>query len=377
MALKNLKVTLLTGVTVLSLSACGWLQEDVSNGSYNRWESSAADVPAPPATRVMQTAEGTWLQPDTTPRPVPTATELAELKSANKRIAELETQIASLQNDMQMMMPALTRLANNVPVNVPVNAPVEAMALNDIQPAAGNIAGGEVPRIHRDYMQGQDVFGDAEMYGDPEAAIDQPIVDQQTQTQQPLPVAPPPPPVVQAAPAPEASPSVATASPQGMVPGAPVAVSPKAAPIIPPAVAPVPPTLQPAVAPPPVQVVPAAYTPPPINVSSIQGIRFGNHEGGKSRMVLDVSAASSFKFDIDNNEKFLVIEVPGTVWNAGPVTRMIQDNPLLQSVAASPDGQGGTRLVFQLKAPVKILWSQAIPPAGGQGHRLVFDVAAL
>ena len=323
MALKNLKVTFLTGIAVLSLSACGWLQEDVSSGSYNSWQSAAdhTDVPAPPSTRVMQTAEGTWLQPDTTARPVPTATELAELKSANKRIGELETQIASLQNDMKMMMPALTRLATN--------EPVDAMALNDIQPAAGNVAGGEVPRSHRDYMQGQDVFGDTEIYGDPEVAM-----DQQTSVpppaQVPVPLAPHPPPVAQTAPVP---------APGGMVPGTPVAVSARATPKLPPAVAPMPPTLNaapPSVQPPAARVVPAAYTPPAINVSSIQNVRFGNHDGGKSRMVLDVSAASAFKFDVDNNEKFLVIEVPGTVWNAGPVTRMIQDNPLLQSLAASP-----------------------------------------
>jgi len=341
MALKNLKVTLLTSIAIFSLSACGWLKEDVSSGTYNSWQSAAADVPAPPSTRVMQTADSTWLEPDNTAKPVPTAAEVVELKQANKRIAELETQIASLQNDMKMMMPALTKLAGTTEVT--------ATALSDIQPAAGNVLGGEVPRIHRNYMQGQDVFGDNEFYDDPEAAMDAPL-------NAPAPVAPAP------VPAPSQPPVAAT--PGGMVPGAPVAINPKAS--------------APAVnAPQPAQVVPASYTPPAINVTSIQNVRFGNHEGGKSRMVLDVSGATSFKYDIDNNEKFLVIEVPGTVWNAGPVTRMIQDNPLLQSMTASPDGQGGTRLVFQMKAPVKILWSQAIPPAGGQGNRLVFDVAAL
>lgn len=340
MTLRYLKAISLASVAVLSLSACGWLQEDVASSSYNDWQSAAAETPAPPATRVMQTAEGTWLEPDKVAKPVPTANEIAELKQANKRIAALETQIAALQNDMKMMMPALTRLAGT-----------DAAAMNSVQPAAGGVSGGEVPRIHRNYMQGQDFYGDDQLYEDPETAMDAPLDPPPAASASSAePLAPAPAPV-------QAKPVAHMASPTAMVPGAPVAINPQAQA--------------------PAQPIPAAYTPPALNVTSIQGLRFGNHDGGKSRMVLDVSAATSFKYDIDNNEKFLVIEVPGTVWNAGPVTRVIQDNPLLQSVAASPDGQGGTRLVFQLKAPVKILWSQAIPPAGTQGHRLVFDVAAL
>ena len=59
------------------------------------------------------------------------------------------------------------------------------------------------------------------------------------------------------------------------------------------------------------------------------------------------------------------------------MTKMIQDNPMIQSMAASPDGQGGTRVILQLKAAAKILWSQAIPPSGTQGNRIVLDIAAL
>lgn len=311
MPFHTVKAFLCSATAILVLSGCGWLSEDVSNGSYTRWEHSAPTVaaatPAPPSTRVMQAAQGTWLEPETGAKPVPTPSEVAALKQANTRIAELEEEVALLRNDMKMMMPALTRLAH-----LPTTSAAAAGALNEIQPAAGHVAGGEIPRVHRNYLQG-DEFGD-----NPEIAMDAPME----------------------------VPPAASSAPAGMVPGAPVAV-------------------------------PVAYTPPAVNVNAIQNVRFGNHDGGKSRMVLDVTTPTHFTFDIDNHEKLMVVEIPGTVWSAGPITRQLQDHPLVQSMTSSPDGAGGTRMVLQLKVPAKVLWSQAIPPAGGQGHRIVIDISSL
>ena len=327
MLLKTAQTFLLGTSCLLALSGCGWLGEDVSSGSYTRWEqpvsaAPAAVVPSPPSTRVMQAAQGTWLEPEQGAKPVPTPAEVAALKQANDRIVELEQEVALLRNDMKMMMPALTKLAN-----LPTTAAVAAEALNDIQPAAGPVVAGEIPRVHRNYLQGDEFFDDAE------AAMD----------------APPQVPSSSVAPMPPVTPIPKAATPPtagAMVPGTPVAI-------------------------------PAAYTPPAINVTSIQNVRFGNHDGGKSRMVIDVSAASSFTFDVDNQEKLMVVEIPGTVWNAGPITRQLQDHPLVQSMTSSPDGTGGTRVVLQLKTSAKVLWSQAIPPAGAQGNRIVIDISSL
>lgn len=330
----------MAAVSVLALSACDWLAEGPSNGSYNRWESAAATTPAPPQTRVMQTADGTWLEPDRAAKPVPTAIEVAELKQANKRIADLEQEIASLRNDMNMMMPALTKLAG---------IQSSAVALSDIQPAAGgSIAAGEVTRIHRNYMQANDVEAE-----NPEIGMDAPVnlpplaqapLSPKDMAQPPVAVVPPPP----------APPATASAPPPAAAANA-----------------------SPVVAPAPAKAQPASYTPPAVDMKSVKGVRFGAHEGGKSRLVVDLSSESGFKYDIDNEERMLVIEIPATAWNAGPLTRMIQDNPLVQSMTASPDGQGGTRVVFMLQKPAKVLWSQAIPPAGMQGHRIVLDLAEI
>ena len=318
MAFRQLGAIFLATVGVCALTGCSWLSESTSSGSYSRLEASQdathAATPAPPQTRVMQTAQGTWLAPEQGTKPVPTATEIAELRQANNRINQLETEMASLRNDMKMMMPALTQLASNQP------AVDMSDAMNNMQPAAGgSIAAGEVTRIHRNYMQPEDNFAD-----NPEVQMDSPVVQQ---------------------------------APLNLVPLTPPQAS--------------------VAVPPPVRLQPASYTPPSLNVTSIKGVRFGNHEGGKSRMVIDVSAAPTFTHDIDNNERILMIEIPGTVWNAGPVTKIIQDNPMIQSMAASPDGQGGTRVILQLTAPAKILWSQAIPPSGTQGNRIVLDIAGI
>lgn len=330
---KNRTIILTTAALIpvmVALGGCSWLQENPKSGTYNNWQAAETVAP-PPQTRVMQTAEGTWLEPDRTPKPVPTATELAELKQANLRIAELEQEIGALRNDMNMMMPALTRLAG-----LERNASV---ALNDIQPAAGGVQGGEVPRIHRNYIQATELAAD-----NPEIEMDQPVyaAPQTAPVPAPAPVPLTPTARVQPAPVP--------------VPAPPAAVQPMVQPAAPVA-------------------QPAAYTPPAINVAAVQGVRLGNHETGKTRMVFDVSKASTFTYDVDNAEKILVIEIPSTVWNAGPVTRNFMENPLVKSLAASPNGQGGTRIVVQLSAPAKVLWSQAIPPAGLQGDRIVFDLA--
>ncbi|MCM2343116.1 MAG: AMIN domain-containing protein [Alphaproteobacteria bacterium] len=342
MAGRNLKVMSMLSLTALWLSGCGWVQQDPYQSSYTGGQAAHEQALAPPKARVMQTADATWLVTDQTAKPVPTAAELAELKQANTRIAELEDEIAALRNDMTMMMPALTRLAGgqgSMSVEAePLQTAGVAGNLNQIMPAAGgSVAAGEMERIHQAYRDTSAYDQDPEAAADHDAAL--------------------------------------TAAPTPPVP-TPVPTPPLARAVVPPAVAPAyqpPPAATPVTPPAPVK---ASYTPPVLDVTAIQNVRFGQHDNGKSRLVIDVSAARDFRYDIDNNERILVLEIPGTVWNAGPVTKNILDHPLVQAMTASPDGQGGTRVVFQLLNSAQVLWSQAIPPSGSQGHRIVIDVAS-
>lgn len=345
MAVMNLKVISAVSLTALCLSGCGWVQQDPYQPAYTDARSSASQglTPPPPQARVMQTVDATWLVPDQKAQPVPTATELTALKEANTRIAELEDEIAALRNDMSLMMPALSRLAGGQGAAQIMAEPLKVAGvagnLNQIDPAAGgSVAAGEMGRVHQIY--GDDGAEDA----DPESAADHDAA---------LLAAPPPAPT-------------------------------QARPVVPPAVAPAyqpSPAVSALTAPRPTAAAPAgplkaAYTPPVLDVTAIQGVRFGQHDNGKSRLVIDVSAARDFRYDIDNNERILVLEIPGTVWAAGPVTKNILDHPLVQAMTATPDGQGGTRVVFQLLKQAQILWSQAIPPSGSQGHRIVVDIAS-
>lgn len=306
-------------VAFLTLSGCGWMAEDVSGSRYSDWQNYQNPVLPPPQTRVMQTAEGTWLEPDRTPRPVPTQTEIAELHAAKKRISQLEDEVSSLRNDMAMLMPALTKLTGIADeaaamAAVKSGAPGVAGNLNGLHPAAGaHLAGAEAGYGH-EINQPSRVA---------EESLDPEMMEDQSMAMAPLAPAVP---QVQSN----------TAASQN-----------------------------------------AGYTPPAFNVPAIKNVRFGEQNNGKSRLVIDITDSRTFSYEIDNNEKILVLEIPGTVWNAGPVTRNVQDSPLVESMATTPDGQGGTRIVFQLKDQAKILWSQAIPPAGSQGHRIVFDLASI
>lgn len=120
----------------------------------------------------------------------------------------------------------------------------------------------------------------------------------------------------------------------------------------------------------------AAY--PPQNTGAAQGlyvrqVRFGEH-GDKTRMVLDASGAVKFRYDLDNSEQILVLDLPGTSWQ-GATQNMLKNAPLVASYSVSSDGQGGSRMAIQLRAPVKVLLAEHMAPAAGKGHRIVLDIA--
>jgi hypothetical protein len=86
----------------------------------------------------------------------------------------------------------------------------------------------------------------------------------------------------------------------------------------------------------------------------IKAIRTGEHPGNVNRIVLDLTAASSYTADLDNEEHLLVLEIPGANWAAtskGTFKKM----PLLTSWSTEPlDNNQGTRLVIQLASSVEI-----------------------
>lgn len=122
---------------------------------------------------------------------------------------------------------------------------------------------------------------------------------------------------------------------------------------------------------------PLANAPAPASSGStgamVSNLRTGEHPG-KTRLVLDLTSASSYKADIDNNEKLLLIELGNAGWSAAQQKAL--NNPLIKGYTTQQTANGGTILALELKKPVKILGSSALKPNGQTGHRIYFDLAA-
>ncbi|PJB70953.1 MAG: hypothetical protein CO093_06450 [Alphaproteobacteria bacterium CG_4_9_14_3_um_filter_47_13] len=107
----------------------------------------------------------------------------------------------------------------------------------------------------------------------------------------------------------------------------------------------------------------------------VTNVRFGEH-ADKTRLMLDTSNKVAFSYDLDNNENILMVSLPNTGWT-GLQQMNVGNSPVVSSYHVVPDNAGGQQLVIQLKHAVRVLWAQALTPGGPQGHRIVFDLAAI
>ena len=137
-------------------------------------------------------------------------------------------------------------------------------------------------------------------------------------------------------------------------------------------------TLTPAAEPPPAPLaLEPVPTPTPVavqknsNMINVQGLRIGEHTN-MTRLVIDVSGAVKYSYDLDNAENLLVIELPGADWT-GAASETLKKSPLVQSwtVQAMENGQG-SRLILNLHKSVKVTKDSALT----QPARIVFDLQA-
>jgi hypothetical protein len=122
--------------------------------------------------------------------------------------------------------------------------------------------------------------------------------------------------------------------------------------------------------------VPAA-TPAPASGSgvNVQRMRLGAQPGGKTRLVLDLTGWTAYRFDIDNEEHLLIIELPKTGWNGEP-GKAIAGNKLIASYDVQKTDDGGTRLIVALRKDAKKTYDALLPPQGASGFRVVLDLQA-
>ena len=111
----------------------------------------------------------------------------------------------------------------------------------------------------------------------------------------------------------------------------------------------------------------------PSGQKRVENVRFGK-SGNATRVVLDLGAPASFRKDLDNNEKLLVIELPGTAWATRTSGR---GSGVVETLTGQQSEDGTSRLVLQLKQPIEIKRFKALPPSGPYGHRIFFDLAPL
>jgi len=105
--------------------------------------------------------------------------------------------------------------------------------------------------------------------------------------------------------------------------------------------------------------------------SQVSDVRIGQHPG-KTRIVIDVSDKSQFQTSFEDNDKVLVVSLPGTSWGAEAKTRAAGQS-LVAGYDAANIGSGAV-VKIMMNAPATLAYQKAIKPSGTRGHRIVLDV---
>lgn len=107
---------------------------------------------------------------------------------------------------------------------------------------------------------------------------------------------------------------------------------------------------------------------------SVKNVRTGSYPD-KTRLVFDLDGASDFQFDLDNENRLLVIRLGADGWDA-PVEKIFKGDKVIRAYAAKPSG-GGNVVALKLNRPVKVLMSQKLDKNAAGYNRIFFDVAPL
>ena len=105
---------------------------------------------------------------------------------------------------------------------------------------------------------------------------------------------------------------------------------------------------------------------------AVQQIRIGDHVD-KVRIVIDATGPLKYRYDLDNNEKLLIVDLPGAQWK-GPASGTGNKSGLVASYNVTPTADG-SMLALQLKAETNVLKDSILKPSQGSGfHRLMIDL---
>lgn len=108
----------------------------------------------------------------------------------------------------------------------------------------------------------------------------------------------------------------------------------------------------------------------PAAALDVNEIRFGQHPG-KTRVVVELSAATAFRAFVMGGPDRLVIDLPAYQWNVGDVA--LRGAPDVAAIRQGPLQPGFNRIVIDTKRPVAISSAFIIPANQGLPDRLVID----
>lgn len=113
----------------------------------------------------------------------------------------------------------------------------------------------------------------------------------------------------------------------------------------------------------------------PSTGNAVTAVRVGEH-GSKTRVVFDLSgtAKPDFKYDLDNAEHLLLIDMPASSWAAKD--KGAPNSPLIAGWSSQKGANGGSAVAIQLKKNARVLSTEFLKPEGSDPARLVMDIAA-
>lgn len=108
--------------------------------------------------------------------------------------------------------------------------------------------------------------------------------------------------------------------------------------------------------------------------NTVTGVRIGEH-GSKTRVVFDLTSKTKpdFKYDLDNAEKILVVDMPASAWTAAQGGK--PNSPMIAGWTAGKGQTGGSNIAIQLKKDARILSTEYLKAEGKDPARLVLDIA--
>lgn len=383
--------TFVLGTSLVALSGCNWIKDwppsDYRYDHEYNYQSSSS-MPDRPQYQVMQTAEGTWIKEPEQQKPQPVVSreeyeqkERAERASdsIHRRMTKLEHKVDRMRYDFEQIMPALREMigaqealkkamrqvephAGGASMNRATPQPYDKTtavreALNNMTPASGqpaHLAQAPVqtaPRAH--YEQAVVPSRSATDIAQSYAATYKPQTHQAVPVEAPVEAArvemeriPPryQPVYGSGGQAPQVAQRVEVNTYQQEMRPVETAASQKY----------------------------SNYQPVSYATASIKGLRIGDH-GYKTRLVLDAVGAVEYKYDLDNQEGLLFINMRNTDWQEA-TEKVFPKSRLISGYRVIPMGQGMMQLAVQLKDRVNIEWAHSLPPAEGKPRRIIFDL---